>query len=70
VSEVPKTCFVSGHLDLTEEELATHYRPRLDAAIAEGASFIVGDARGCDAIVQAAPSSPSNSLQQLLAGLT
>lgn len=44
--------FVSGHLDLTAEELAEHYAPRLHAAHAAGASFVVGDARGCDAMVQ------------------
>ena len=47
------TYFVCGHLDVTEEELAEHYEPRLRAAVAEGASFVVGDARGCDAMVQA-----------------
>jgi hypothetical protein len=48
-----KIYFVSGHLDLTEDEFAKHYQPQLDAAIAEGAGFVVGDARGCDALVQA-----------------
>jgi hypothetical protein len=47
------TYFVSGHLDLTEDELDQHYRPKLEAAIEEGASFVVGDARGCDSMVQA-----------------
>lgn len=46
------TYFVSGHLDLTEAEFAEHYIPRLDVAIADGAAFIVGDARGCDALTQ------------------
>lgn len=44
--------FISGHLDLTAAEFAEHYQPSLDAAIAEGATFIVGDARGADAFAQ------------------
>lgn len=46
------TYFVSGHLNLTEAEFAEHYVPRLNAAIAEDASFLVADARGCDALTQ------------------
>jgi hypothetical protein len=45
--------FISGHLDLTAEEFAEHYQPQLDAALAEGAAFVVGDARGADALAQA-----------------
>lgn len=48
----PPCYFVSGHLDLTEAEFAAHYEPALRAAIAEGASFVVGDARGADLMVQ------------------
>lgn len=44
--------FVSGHLDLTEAEFVEHYIPKLNAAIADEASFVVGDARGCDALTQ------------------
>jgi hypothetical protein len=47
------TYFVSGHLDLTEDEFREHYVPRLRDAVAAGAAFVVGDARGCDAMVQA-----------------
>jgi hypothetical protein len=50
---MPATYFLSGHLDLTEDEFEEHYRSRLDAAIDEGARFVVGDARGCDSMVQA-----------------
>ncbi len=46
------TYFISGHLDLTEDELAEHYTPRLLQGVAEGASFVVGDAGGCDAMAQ------------------
>ena len=47
------TYFVCGHLDVTDDEFALHYAPRLQAAVDEGACFVVGDARGCDAMVQA-----------------
>lgn len=47
-----KSYFVSGHLDLTEAEFAEHYVPVLQAAIREGAFFVVGDARGCDRMSQ------------------
>lgn len=46
------TCFVSGHLDLSEAEFDTHYAPRLAEALAAGASFVVGDARGADRLAQ------------------
>lgn len=49
----PRTCFISGHIDLTEEEFALHYAPRITAAAEAGASFVVGDARGADAMGQA-----------------
>lgn len=42
------TVFVSGHLDLSEPEFLAHYQPRLEAAAAAGADFVVGDARGVD----------------------
>jgi hypothetical protein len=45
--------FISGHLDLTEQEFQEHYAPRIDLAIARGATFVVGDARGTDALAQA-----------------
>lgn len=44
--------FVSGHMDLTEEEFAQHYEPRIREAAAAGARFVVGDARGCDFMAQ------------------
>ena len=45
--------FVSGHLDLTEEEFARHYVPQISGAAARGCSFVVGDARGADLLFQA-----------------
>ena len=47
------TYFISGHLDLTAEEFIEHYVPRLEIAVANGATFVVGDARGCDTLAQA-----------------
>lgn len=44
--------FISGHLDLTPEEFAEHYAPRLLSACRDGAVFHVGDARGADAMAQ------------------
>lgn len=44
--------FISGHLDLTPAEFEAHYRPALDAALARGEAFVVGDARGTDALAQ------------------
>lgn len=48
------TYFVSGHLNLTEEEFGLYYMPRLlHCAAAEGASFVIGDAGGADYMSQA-----------------
>lgn len=47
------TVFVSGHLDVSPEEFATHYQGILDRYLAEDASFVVGDARGADQQAQA-----------------
>ena len=44
--------FVSGHLDLTEEEFARHYVPRIADAQSRGCRFVVGDARGADLLFQ------------------
>ena len=44
----PRTYFVSGHLDLTDEEFVENYKGPIDEAIDEGAMFVVGDAKGCD----------------------
>ncbi|MEM0979737.1 MAG: hypothetical protein AAGH78_05615 [Cyanobacteria bacterium P01_H01_bin.58] len=44
--------FISGHLTLTDAEFEKHYRPAIDKALALGDSFVVGDARGTDAIAQ------------------
>lgn len=48
------TYFVSGHLDLSLEEFRDHYAPRIATALTDDvdASFVVGDARGCDLMTQ------------------
>lgn len=46
--------FVSGHLNVTEDEFAEHYLPRLQVAVAEACKFVVGDARGTDQMAQVA----------------
>lgn len=48
----PIVNYVSGHLDLTPDEFEAHYRPAIDAALARGEAFVVGDARGADAMTQ------------------
>ena len=47
-----KIAFISGHLDLTEEEFNTHYIPTIDQLFAAGYSFVTGDARGADFLAQ------------------
>lgn len=45
--------FISGHIDLTPEEFSIHYEPYLLQAKENPiAQFIVGDAPGCDTMVQ------------------
>ena len=44
--------FISGHLDLTPDEFAQYYIPRLQQAVDSGCSFVVGDAKGADSFAQ------------------
>ena len=44
--------FMSGHLDLTQEEFDQYYRPKIDIALELDESFVVGDARGADKLSQ------------------
>lgn len=48
----PMTYFVSGHLDLTQDEFDEHYVPMLQSAYRSGAHFVIGDARGTDTRAQ------------------
>ena len=45
--------FISGHLDLTQEEFNEHYIPKIQEAIGRGDRFVVGDAKGTDTMAQA-----------------
>lgn len=47
-----RVCFVSGHLDLTQEEFDAHYRDRISEAVNVGCRFVVGDAKGADLMAQ------------------
>lgn len=40
--------FVSGHVNITPEEFALHYTPKLEEALARGDEFVVGSAEGAD----------------------
>ncbi len=44
--------FISGHLDLTQEEFDEHYRHQIDDALEKNQSFVVGDAKGADTLAQ------------------
>ena len=44
--------YISGHLDLTEDEFNTHYKDWIDRAILIGDSFVIGDAKGADWLAQ------------------
>ena len=46
------TYFISGPLNITKDEFNTYYIYKIDKAISEGASFVVGDAKGTDTIAQ------------------
>ena len=41
--------FISGHLDLSDENFEQYYRPFIDFAIEQKSYFVVGDAKGADA---------------------
>lgn len=45
--------FISGHLSLTSKEFDEHYAPKIDDALDNATWFVVGDARGADAMAQA-----------------
>ena len=45
--------FISGHLDLTQDEFEKHYKSQIDAALCESSSeFVIGDATGADLLAQ------------------
>lgn len=47
-----KTVFVSGHLNLTEEEFKLHYAKKITIAYRLGHTIVIGDAGGCDEMAQ------------------
>lgn len=47
-----RVAFVSGHLDLTQEEFDREYTPKIESVHASGGSFVVGDASGADSMFQ------------------
>lgn len=47
-----KIYFISGHLDLTENEFTKYYISKIDTAIENDGNFIIGDARGADSFAQ------------------
>jgi hypothetical protein len=47
-TEKTKIAFISGHLDLTEDEWLMYYREQICQAILLGHDFIIGDAKGTD----------------------
>ena len=46
------TAFISGHLDIDELDFNEFYKPSIDEAIRHGHNFVVGDAKGADALAQ------------------
>ncbi len=47
-----KTYFISGPIDVSQEEFEKHYVERIQRAIEESAAFVVGDANGADSLAQ------------------
>jgi len=47
-----KTAFISGHLDLTEDEFREHYITKISLALVSYHKFVIGDARGADLMAQ------------------
>lgn len=51
--QVTFTAWITGHLDLTQEEFDDYYKPIIQKYIdAGGWAFVVGDARGADTMAQ------------------
>ncbi|KAK8073085.1 hypothetical protein PG996_006433 [Apiospora saccharicola] len=48
-----RVAMISGHIDLSPEEFAKGYHAQLDAALARGDTFIMGDAKGADELALA-----------------
>lgn len=46
------TAFISGHINLTEDEFKEHYVPKIREAFRNGDRFVIGDAPGADTMAQ------------------
>ena len=44
--------FISGHIDISEQDFDIHYKPLINKALEEKAKFFVGDAKGIDTFAQ------------------
>ena len=46
--------FISGHLDITEEDFSVHYKEKIDQALKDNkdVKFVIGDAKGADSFAQ------------------
>ena len=47
-----KVYFISGHRNLSKEDFDKYYVPKINEAISEGASFVIGDYEGVDYMAQ------------------
>lgn len=47
-----KIYFVSGHLDITEDEFEKYYIQKINDAVSNNCAFVIGDARGTDSFAQ------------------
>jgi hypothetical protein len=45
-----RTAMISGHIDISPSDFASHYVPAIDLAISRGEYFILGDAQGTDTL--------------------
>jgi hypothetical protein len=46
----PRTAMISGHIDISPGDFASHYIPAVDLAISRHDHFILGDAQGTDTL--------------------
>lgn len=52
MSSIKFSYFISGHLDLTEKEFIENYQNKIQNAILNNNTFVVGDAMGADSLAQ------------------
>jgi ABC-type Na+ efflux pump permease subunit len=49
----PRTAMISGHIDISDSDFATHYIPAINLALSRKDHFILGDAQGTDMLALA-----------------